>query len=241
MVKWKKICGHEPKKRMIKMNQEFEFFTPAAQNKKTTASNYPVLKIIAMVFGILSAALFIYYAADYTTQYFAQIEQYKQMGMEIPASTLYTIYFQIALTYLLGILPLIGALLPNKFAKCSILLTASTICWGIVNTLPSIIISFVQGATFADVLMLVVMFAAGLFSLIAAILTAAAPAYEKCEYFGDFSSDYIPEDLEDEDYSETEEIIISDEAEDMEEAVEEAVEETTEEAVEETTEEINKD
>ncbi len=223
------------------MNQEFEFFTPAVQNKKTTASNYPVLKIIAMVFGILSAALFIYYAADYTSQYFTQIEQYNLMEMEIPASTLYTIYFQIALTYVVGILPLIGALLPHKFAKCSILLTASSICWGVVNTLPSIIISFVQGATFADVLMLIVMFAGGLFALISAILTAAAPAYEKCEYFDDFSSDYILEDIEDEDYSETDEVIISDEAEEAaEEIAEEVSEETFEETEEETAEEDTK-
>lgn len=240
------------------MNQEFELYTPAAVSKKTTGSNYPVIKIISVVLGILSAALFVYYAADYTSQYFAQIEQYKQMGMEIPASTLYTIYFQIALTYVVGILPLIGAVLPLKYSKCSILLISSSICWGVVNTLPSIIISIIQGAAFADILMLLVMFVAGTLALAAAILLIAAPEYEDIECADELS--YIPEDLEDEDYGEE---IIIEEAEDAsedafeaaeeeipeepaeepveepaEEPVEEAVEEAIEEPVEEAAEEI---
>lgn len=200
------------------MNQEFELYTPSAHSEKTTSSNYPLIKIISMIFGIIAAGLFIFYAATYTTDYFAQISQYKEMGMEIPAATLNIIYFQIALTFVVGILPLIGAVLPMKYSKVAILLISSTICWGTINTLPSVIISIIQKLTFTEMLSVLVICAAGLFSLVSAILLVVAPCYRKPCAVEDSSLTYIPEDLEDEDYSENdseEEIII-------EETVEEA-------------------
>ena len=146
------------------MNQDFELYMPNFDDgKKTTSKSYPVIKIISMIFGILAAGLFIFYALKYTTDYLAQIAQYKEMGMEIPAATLYVIYFQIALTFLVGVLPLIGAVLPVKYSKCSILLISSAICWGTVNTLPSLVISVIQKLPFAEMSTVVVMVLAGIF------------------------------------------------------------------------------
>jgi len=212
------------------MDQEFELYTPAKPKKRTTSKNYPAIKIVAMIMGIISAGLFTYYAADFATQYFMQIAQYKEMGMEIPAATLNTIYFQIALTFAIGVLPLVGSVLPNKFNKCAIMLVSSSITWGIVNTLPSIIVSFSQGATFADLISLFVMCGASVFALVSAILHIATPVYEKEEPAEEVLT-YVSEDSEF--YAEAEA-----DAEEAEEATEEVVEEAVEEAVEETTEEI---
>ena len=214
------------------MDQEFELYTPAASGKKTTDKNYPAVKIIAMILGIISAGLFIYYAADFTNQYIQQIAMVKEMGQPIDAATLGVIYFQIGLTFLVGVLPLIGAVLPGKCARTSILLIASSISWGIVNALPSVVIAFVQGATIKDVLTLVITCAAGLVALIAAILHAVIPAYEKkADEIVTYAveADDIAEDAEEIEVSETAEEIV-------EEAVEEAVEETVEEVVEEVSE-----
>ena len=220
------------------MDQEFELYTPAASSKKTTTKNYPAVKIIGMIFGIIAAGLFIYYAADFTNQYIQQIAAVKEMGQPIDATTLAVIYFQIALTFLIGILPLVGAVLPGKCAKASVLLIASSISWGVVNTLPSIIIALAQGATVMDILTLIISCGGGLLALVSAILHAVIPQYEKAEAVAEFYT--YTDDASEIEYDVTE--AASEETSEVseeiaEEAVEEVAEEVAPEAQEETTEE----
>ena len=216
------------------MSEQFEMFTPEVPEKKTSGNaKYPVLKIISLVFGILAGAAIIYYAVRYTSQYFEQINQYKQMGMDIPKSTLSVIYLQLALTFLVGILPIIGAIFPNKFAKLSLLFTAAPICWGLTNAIPTTIISIIQKAPLNEMTDVLLMLAGGVLSLVSAILIVATPSY--CELSED-SFDEAIEEFSIEGTDAVEEI--EEAAEEAEEAAEE-IKETVEETVEAAEETIN--
>ena len=172
------------------MSEQFELFTPEAvapeQKTKKTGAKYPALKIVSMILGILAGIAFIVYAARYTKQYLEQIAQYKGMGMDIPQSTLNVIYIQLALTFVAGLLPILGAVFSNKLAKLSAVLTAAPICWGLTNAIPTIIISIVQKAEFKDLIDVILLGAGGLLALISAIFIIATPAYSEDGEDGSF-------------------------------------------------------
>ena len=223
-------------------------FTPenfsSEDKSKKAAAKYPVLKIISMIFGILAGAAILLYAYRYTKQYLEQIAQYKQMGMDIPQTTLNVIYLQLGLTFLCGIMPIVGALLTNRCAKTSILLTAAPICWGLVNAIPSVIISIIQKVPVKEMTDVIIMAAGGILALVSSILLAAAPAYckkdeadeifEEFEIDGAADEDSDPQDaLQDlaEDAAEKVEDVkeaVSDKVEDVKEAVSDKVEDVKE-------------
>ncbi len=205
---------------------EYELYTPAAPvASREKCANYPALKIVSMVLAIISGLLFIYYAAGFTTDYMAQIKQYNEMGVEIPKSTINVIYFQLALTFAMGVLPIVGAILPAKFNKCAIMLTSLPVCWGLVTALPTFVIGLVQKAPLAELTEIIVMTAGGLFALVAAILLVCIPCCKKAEAESGYIDEYIEEDVTFEDYSseaceeETEEV--SEASEEVSEASEE--------------------
>lgn len=204
---------------------EYELYTPVAPKAaREKCANYPALKIVSMVLAIVSGLLFIYYAAGFTTDYMAQIKQYKEMGMEIPAATLYIIYFQLGLTFAMGILTIAGAILPAKFNKCAIMLTSLPVCWALVTSLPTLALGIVQKAAFAELSEVVVMTAGGILALAAAILLVCIPCCKKADCEIEFIEEYIPEDVTFEDYSEENEESEEVEGEEIEEAAEEAEE-----------------
>lgn len=151
------------------------------------------IKITSLILGVLSGLMLLYYSVDITVKNFSQINQYKAMGMQIPASSLIVVFLSLALLYLVSISSIVGGLLPRKYAKCSILLLALPISWGMVNGFPQFIMGLIQKAPFADL-------SQALFVAIPSFLTLAAAIFAIFTTDENANQLKISEDIFEQDY-----------------------------------------
>ena len=60
---------------------------------------FSVTKLLAMIFGIISGLALLYYAVEFFNANRMQIEQYTQMGIQLPKISYVTIYLSVALLF----------------------------------------------------------------------------------------------------------------------------------------------
>lgn len=131
---------------------------------------FSVTKLLAMIFGIISGLALLYYAVEFFNANRMQIEQYTQMGIQLPKISYVTIYLSVALTFIMSLCPIVGGLLPKKYAKCSVLLLAVPISYTLINALPQLIICIVNKIAYAEAYPIYFMAVSGILALAAAIL-----------------------------------------------------------------------
>jgi len=158
----------------IEESQNQDYIDYVVEEEVQPPKSYPALKIVALVLGILSGLMLLYYAIDITLANMAQIDQYSEMGMEIPFASLLVVFLSLALLYLGAASSFVGALLPNKYAKASILLLALPASWGIINGVPQLIMSIISKVSFQELAQPLFVGLAGLFTLAAAIFSIFA-------------------------------------------------------------------
>lgn len=196
--------------------------------------SYPVMKIIAMVLGILGGLGFIYFAISNVFQpymeQFKMIEQYKQMGNAPRFIDLLPYYISMILVSLLALSPIVGSILPVKFKSTSLILTMLPVSWQTFDLIPALISYLSQGAPVSELKIYFIVCISGLLCLASAILTATIKNKEEAiddefeiEYFEEYD-DGIEETKED-----IYEEIIEDAKEEAGELFEEVAEEIKEE------------
>ena len=192
---------------------------------------FSVTKLLAMIFGIVSGLFFLYYAVEFLNANVMQIQQYVQMGIELPKVTLATVYFNIVLVFVAALAPIVGGVLPKRFAKASILLLVLPVSYTLINALPQMIICISNKIPFAESYTTYLLVASGILALAASILNMFTGCDCCCD---DADFEFYEYDDEDDFFEldeETEELL-----EEADKEVEELLEETTEEtAVEEET------
>ena len=201
---------------MIKMNQ-----AEINPNRLTSEKYYPVFKIVSLVIAFIAAAFMLYYAAETAKSHLEAIKEineqikeiklYEAQGAEIPAE--YKAQFNLPVAYYLALifnfvfalLPLAGALLPNKYSKASILLISAPIAFcfhNILVTVAYIIMKVNLKLVLSDILLNT----AGILLIISAIFLLftkkKAVIANEDEFNSNMGYSYIPEDLEYEDYNE---------------------------------------
>lgn len=185
--------------------------------------NFSVTKLLAMVFGIISGLFFLYYAVEFLEANIMQIQQYVQMGIELPKITLTTVYFNIALVFIAALSPIVGGVLPKRFAKTSVLLLALPVSYTLINALPQMIICFSNKIPFKEAYTTYLLVASGLLALAAAILNMFTGNYCCCNDTDIEFYEYEDDDDFFELSEETEELL-----EEADKEIEELLEETDE-------------
>ena len=200
-------------------------------------NKFSVTKLLAMIFGIISGLFLLYYSVEFFNANREQIAQYAQMGIQLPMSSLITVYANIALIFLASLAPIVGGILPKKYAKCSILLLTIPVSYTLITALPQLILCIASKIPFVQAYTVYLLGISGILSLAAAILNMFT-GHDCCCCEDDFDYfDYEEDDLFEID-EETEELLeeADKEVEELLDEAEEAVEEVTEEATEETNE-----
>ncbi len=207
-------------------------------NANNKEKNYPVMKIIAMVLGILGGLGFIYFAISNVFQpymeQFKMIEQYKQMGNAPTFMDLLPYYLSMGLVSILALSPIVGSLLPVKFKSTSLILTMLPVSWQTFDLIPAIVSYLSQGAPIAELKIYFIVCISGLLCLASAIITAVIKNKEaetddefEIEYYEEYQ-DGVEEDTQEDIYEE----IIEDAKEEAGELFEEVLEEVKEETEE---------
>ena len=206
-----------------------------ADNKE---KNYPVMKIIAMVLGILGGLGLIYFSIENIFQpYFEQFkmfEQYKEMGNPITFMNILPFYLSMFFVSVLALSPIVGSLLPVKFKSTSLILTMLPVSWQTFDLIPTILSYLSQGAPVSELKVHFIVCISGLLCLTSAILTAVIKSGKK-EADDEFEVEYYEE--YDDGVEEIKEDIYEEIIEDAKEEAGELFEEVLEE-VKEDTEEI---
>lgn len=227
-------------------------------NRLTSEKYYPVFKIVSLVLAFVAASFMLYFAAESAKGYMdtikelnAQIKEikiYEAQGAEIPAE--YKAQFNLPIAYytamilnfVFAILPLVGALLPNKYSKTSVLLISAPIAFCYHNILLTMAYSImkVEAKMILSDLLLNIAGILLIASAIFLIIEKKKAVLSEEDTDSPFGYSYIPEDLEDEDYSNFAPLEASDESGEVEIeiTVEEDIDNSAEEIEEETIEEI---
>lgn len=144
--------------------------------KNNKEKSYPVMKIIAMVLGILGGLGFIYFAIENVFQpymeQFKMFEQYKQAGNPITFMNLLPFYLSMFFVAILAISPIVGSVLPVKFKSTTLILTMLPVSWQTFDLIPAIVSYISQGAPLSELKIYFIVCISGLLCLASAILTA---------------------------------------------------------------------
>lgn len=205
---------------------------------------YSVMKIIAMVLGIIGALGYLYFAIQNVFQPYAEnfklINDYKASGMmEVTFSIMLPYYVSIALVIALIVCPIVGSLLPEKCKSASIILIMFPVSWQVINVIPAVISYIAQGAPMAELYIYFIICVSSLMLLASAILTALTK--DEYDYWcndDEFDVEYY--DYDDEDFNAEEFLEGIEENLEVEEISEET-EETVSEIFEEVAEEIKEE
>lgn len=131
---------------------------------------FSVTKLLAMIFGIISGLALLYYSVEFFNANRMQIEQYTQMGIQLPQISYITVYLSIALTFIMSLCPIVGGLLPKRYAKCSVLLLSVPLSYTLINALPQLIMCIANKIAYAEAYPIYFMAVSGVLALAAAIL-----------------------------------------------------------------------
>ena len=152
------------------------------------------------------------------------------MGVQIPALSIVNAYLPVILIVAFALCALVAAFLPVKFAKASILLSAMSVSYLLISSIPQVVTCIANKIPFGEAYSVYLLLAAGVFALTSAILYSFSGREILCLLNDDdMDIEYYEYDEEPEFFAEEIDEEITEEIdEEIEEVIEETVEETEE-------------